>query len=158
MKNIRNILMTVLALGVSSIIIVQAQNEAGEHILVMPDDIEWQTGLPFLAPGAEFVILAGDPEAGAFILRLKLPAGYEIPAHQHSAVKYLTVISGTLHLGMGDELDTSQGMSLPAGGFVVVPAGHNHYEWVEEETILQAHMTETFDIAYANPEHDPRIE
>ena len=44
-------------------------------------------------------------EKGLVILRLKFPADYKIPPHWHSMTERVTVLSGALHVGMGDTLD-----------------------------------------------------
>ena len=133
-----------------------AAEAKGDYTVVTPDALEWQEGPDFIEPGAELAVLAGNPVEGAFTARLKFPADYDIHAHEHTAHKYLTVISGTLHIGFGDELDKSDGMALEAGSFVKVPAGQHHYEWFEEETVLQVHMNEAIEVIYADPEKDPR--
>ena len=73
------------------------------HIAVSPADLQWQPGPGSLPPGASFVVIEGNPaEAGPMTLRLKFPANYQIPAHTHPAIEHITVLSGTLHVGMGD--------------------------------------------------------
>ena len=41
-----------------------------------------------------------------------MPAGYKIPAHWHPTDEQVTVLSGTLALGMGDKLDKTKGQTL----------------------------------------------
>ncbi|WP_290650302.1 cupin domain-containing protein [Aquisalimonas sp.] len=146
-------LLIVALLGLSGGLAAAAGNG---HQVVVPDQIEWQEGPDFIEPGAELTLLAGDPAEGAFTARLRLPAGYDIHSHYHSGNKYLTVISGALHIGFGDELDKDQGMKVSAGSFVKVPPHHNHYEWFEEETVLQVHVTEPFEVNYVDSDLDPR--
>ena len=68
--------------------------------------------------GAEIVVLSGDPSKdGQYVVRLKMPAGYKVPAHNHPTTEMVTVISGDFHLGMGDRLDEDKSMLLTAGGF-----------------------------------------
>jgi quercetin dioxygenase-like cupin family protein len=145
--------MLALALGLSAGAALAAGNE---HRVVAPDAIEWQPGPDFIEPGAELALLAGDPAKGAFTARLRLPAGYDIHSHYHTGAKYLTVVSGSLYIGFGDELDKSAGQKVPEGSFVKVPPHHRHYEWFEEETVLQVHVTEPFEVIYVDPDRDPR--
>ena len=51
------------------------------------------TGAPnMLPPGAQWFVLSGDPtKAGPFTVRLRLPAGYQIPAHSHPTTEAITV-------------------------------------------------------------------
>jgi len=51
----------------------------------------------------------------------------------------LTGLSGTLHLGMGDTLDTTKGMTLPAGAVGYMPPKMRHFAWAGGETLIQVH-------------------
>jgi anti-sigma factor ChrR (cupin superfamily) len=92
---------------------------------------------------------------GLYVVRLKMPAGHKVPAHKHPTTEYVTVISGTLNLGMGDKLDTQKGISLRAGGFAEAPAKMNHHAWSTDESIVQVHGQGPFAITYVNPADDP---
>jgi quercetin dioxygenase-like cupin family protein len=87
---------------------------------------------------------------------MKAPAGYKIQAHTHPTAELITVISGNLHLGMGDKFDESKGDKMSAGSFTAMPAGMRHYAWCEEETEMQVHGEGPFAIVYVNPADDPR--
>ena len=101
-------------------------------------------------------VLAGDPEKkGLFVVRLKTPSGYKIPAHQHPTAEAVTVISGDLHYGMGDKLDEKKGIELHPGGFGEAPARMNHYAWTSEATVVQVHGQGPFALTYVNPADDP---
>ena len=57
-----------------------------------------------LKPSAN-AVLAGDPsKEGPFVIRVKAPAGYKIPAHRHPTDELVTVISGAAAFGMGDKM------------------------------------------------------
>jgi hypothetical protein len=100
--------------------------------------------------------LSGDPSKdGLYVLRLKMPANYKIPAHNHPTSEYVTIISGNFHIGMGDKLDEQKGVELRAGGFGEAPAHMNHYAWASEETLVQVHGQGPFAIKYVNPADDP---
>ena len=74
--------------------------------------------------GARVAVLLGDPSAdGPFVIRLMLPKGYRIPPHSHSRDEQLTVISGTIYLGMGDVYEPSTARGLAAGGSTCCPPG-----------------------------------
>jgi hypothetical protein len=61
------------------------------------------------------VILDGHPgKSGPFTIRLKMPAGYRIPPHTHTVAERITVISGTVHLGIGEKFDERGGRELHA--------------------------------------------
>src|SRR5438270_12524148 len=77
------------------------------------DDLKWGPAPAVFPKGAQMAVLSGDPgKAGLFTVRLKMPAGYAIPAHHHPTTEYVTVVSGDFALGMGDKLDPAKGMML----------------------------------------------
>jgi hypothetical protein len=56
------------------------------HVMLEPQNLNWGRAPPFIPPGAEAVVLYGDPgKGGLFALRLKLPKGHRIPPHTHSS-------------------------------------------------------------------------
>lgn len=83
-------------------------------------DLKWETAPPTLPKGADIAVLSGDPsKEGLFVLRLRMPSGYKIPAHNHPTDEGATVISGNFHIGMGDKLDETKAIELTAGGYAV---------------------------------------
>ena len=134
-----------------------AQPDQGVHVTAAPEEMKWAPGPGSLPPGAEFALIEGNPsEPGPLTLRLKFPAGYRIPAHTHPAIEHITVLSGTFGIGTGDELDTSKGRIMPTGSFVVMPIGHTHFAWADEETVVQLHSIGPWGITYVDPADDPR--
>ena len=119
-------------------------------------DIKWGPAPPSLPKGAEFAVLSGDPSKdGPYVVRLKMPAGYKIPAHNHPTTENVTVVSGNFHIGMGDRLDEKKGIELTSGGYGEATAKMNHYAWVTSPTIVQVHGQGPFAITYVNPADDP---
>jgi hypothetical protein len=119
-------------------------------------DIKWGPAPPSLPKGAEFAVLSGDPgKDGPYVVRLKMPAGYKIPAHNHPTTENVTVVSGNFHIEMGDRLDEKKGIELTSGGYGEAPAKMNHYAWVTSPTIVQVHGQGPFAITYVNPADDP---
>ena len=55
---------------------------------------------------------------GPFAVRLKMPAGYKIPAHSHPTYEAVTVLSGDFNAGMGDKLDEAKAEKLKASSFI----------------------------------------
>ena len=89
-------------------------------------------------------------------LRLRFPAKYNIPAHWHSMTERVTVLSGALHVGMGDKLDRHASQLLAPGGFVSLPANMHHFAWTDNPTVVQINLEGPFDIFYVNPADDPQ--
>jgi quercetin dioxygenase-like cupin family protein len=123
---------------------------------VQASDIKWGPAPPVLPKGAELAVLAGDPaKTGPVTLRLKMPKGYEIPAHWHPTDERVTVISGELGLGMGDKLDRKASVVLKPGGYAIAGAHMNHFAWSRSGAVVQIDLMGPFAITYVNPADDP---
>ncbi len=126
-------------------------------VAVNADGLNWGPVPAFLPPGAQITVLDGDPsKAERITLRLKMPAGYQIPAHWHPTQEDVTVISGGLHVGMGDVLSKTGATLLNPGGFVNLLSKMNHFVWTDVETVVQVHMDGPFEITYVDAALDPR--
>ena len=120
------------------------------------DDVKWGPVPPNIAAGAQLAVISGDPsKEGPFVMRLKMPAGYKVPAHYHPQYENVTVLTGEFHVGMGDKLDTDKGMLLRPGGYVEAPAKMHHFAWVTSDTIVQIAGPGPFGIIYVDPADDP---
>jgi quercetin dioxygenase-like cupin family protein len=135
-----------------------AAGAAEEHHTVVPaDDVTWSPGPPTLPSGAELAVLFGSPaEDGPFVIRLKFPAGYEVPPHWHSKEEHVTVIAGAFGMGTGEALDRDAAPLLAADSFVRIPAGTPHFAWTDQETVVQINGMGPFDITYVSSKDDPR--
>jgi quercetin dioxygenase-like cupin family protein len=128
-----------------------------DHKTLAPDQMQWTSGPASLPKGAEAVVLYGDPsKEGLFALRLKLPAGYKIPPHTHPKPEVVTVLSGTVKLGMGESGEEAKAQAMPAGSFFAFPPDTVHYVFAGEETVVQLNSVGPWGIAYVNPKDDPR--
>jgi uncharacterized RmlC-like cupin family protein len=143
------------ALIVALAVLAATPSLAGD-MPVNADGLTWGPAPPVLPKGAQIAVLSGDPSKdGLYVLRLKMPAYYKIPAHNHPTSEYVTIISGKFHIGMGDKLDEKKGVELRTGGFGEAPAHMNHYAWASEETVVQVHGQGPFEITYVDPADDP---
>ncbi len=122
-----------------------------------PDQVKWGPPPPFVAPGAQFVVLEGDPTAnsGSFTLRLKMPAGYRIAPHWHPNRENVTVLSGNFKVGMGDKFDESKMASFSPGSFVYLDPNMHHYAMADGGAIVQVHGMSPMQFNYVNPADDP---
>lgn len=153
------VLAAVLAGTGCDLLFGQVSEDDSDAIRVNPSELQWKDGPPSLPDGAEIVVLAGTPGGGGpFVFRLRFPADYAVAAHMHPTDANVTVISGTFHVGVGDELDRSQGKALTTGGFTLLPEGVEHYIWTSEPTVVQVHSDDTWGITYVDPANDPRNE
>jgi hypothetical protein len=122
-----------------------------------PDQIKFGPAPPFLPPGAQLAVLEGDPMAssGDYTIRLKLPDGYKVAPHTHPYRENVTVISGTLKVGMGDQFDASKMMSFEAGSFAYLDPSVHHYAMASGATVIQIHGMSPAKFNYINPADDP---
>src|SRR4029450_12646580 len=122
-----------------------------------PTSIEWKPGPAAIPPGAKMAVLEGDPtKEGPFVVRFQFPDGYHIPPHTHPKTERVPVISGTMPLAMGENLDRSAAKTLTAGTYGFWPAGMKHTAWSGGETVIQLHGIGPWQINYVNPADDPR--
>jgi quercetin dioxygenase-like cupin family protein len=134
-----------------------AQVASHERHAFTPDTIPWGPAPPFLAPGAQFAVLEGDPTAssGDYTIRLKMPDGYRIAPHFHPLRENVTVISGTFKLGMGDVFNASKMTALTAGSFGFLDPNMHHYAMACGEVVVQVHGMSPLQFNFINPEDDP---
>ena len=125
--------------------------------MVTAADLKW-VDVPSLPPGAKIAVIEGPlNEAVPSTFRLRFPADYKIPAHWHPAIEHVTVISGTINIGVGEKLDAAKTKPLPAGSVAIMQQPKtNHFLWTKEETIVQIHGVGPWVITYVTSADDPR--
>jgi hypothetical protein len=128
-----------------------------EHSVVTPEHVKWVDAPPSLPPGAKIAVLEGDPtKEGHFVMRAKLPDGYRIMPHTHPTDERVTVLSGTLHMGMGDKFDEKATKPMTAGSYGRMGPGVRHFAYAKGETVIQVHGQGPWVVEYVNPADDPR--
>lgn len=96
----------------------------------------WSAGTGMLK-GVQVAVLAGDPaKSGLYVVRLKLPAGTVFPVHYHNETENVTVVSGTLWVGVGDKVNAAATRPLTPGSFVQIPAKLHHYAMAKTVTVI----------------------
>src|SRR5262245_11208021 len=76
----RFLLASMLAFTLPLCVIAQGHDH---HATVQPESLKWSQPAAY-AQGAELAVLKGDPtKEGMYVVRLRVPAGYRIPAHTH---------------------------------------------------------------------------
>ncbi len=90
--------------------------------MVNPDALAWKDN-PNIPKGGQVAVLVGDPtKAGSVVVqRVKLPANYKVPPHTHPYAETVTVISGSVGLGMGEKFDATKGEMAKAGALFANP-------------------------------------
>jgi mannose-6-phosphate isomerase-like protein (cupin superfamily) len=122
-----------------------------------PDQVKFGPAPAFVPPGAQLAVLEGDPMAstGDFTVRFKMPDGYKIAPHTHPNRENVTVLSGTLKVGMGDQFDVTKMASFGAGSFAYLDPSMHHYAMASGETVIQIHGMSPIKFNYINPADDP---
>lgn len=148
------LVVVVMALTLGSFLVPVAW--AADHVIVAPKDLKWDD-VPALPPGAKVAVIEGPmDQATPFTIRLKFPANYKIPAHWHPAIEHVTVLSGTLNIGIGDKLDATKTQPLSAGSMAIMPPKTNHFAWTKKATVVQVHGVGPWGVTYVDPANDPR--
>jgi quercetin dioxygenase-like cupin family protein len=124
-----------------------------------PDQVKFGQAPPSLPPGAQLAVLEGNPmgSSGDFTIRLKMPDGYKIAPHTHPNRENVTVLSGNLKVGMGDQFDASKMMSFGTGSFAYLDPSMHHYAMASGDTVIQIHGMAPLKIDYINPADDPTM-
>jgi quercetin dioxygenase-like cupin family protein len=144
-------------LAVTGAAVIAQEGAKPSHVMVMPADLKWGDPPPVFEKGMSFTVVAGDPGAsGLFVVRLKMPAGYKIAPHWHPTDEHVTVLEGTLGLGMGDKLDKATLKELGVGGYALLPAQMHHSAFAKTATTVQVHGMGPFALTYINPADDPQ--
>ncbi len=129
---------------------------AAKHLMVPPSAIKWQDAPPSLPPGSKIAVISGDPtQSQPFVLRAQVPAGYKISPHWHPTTENITVLSGTIALGMGEQFNEGTMMALAPGGYASLPAEMRHYFLAKTAATFQVHGLGPFAVNYVNPADDP---
>lgn len=146
--------------GVLCVLLAAVSGQAGERpwpptadkmgIMLTVERLHWRTALPGLPPSVTFAALEGNPfDSGPFTIRLALPAGQRMPSHRHPSPIRMTVLTGSLSMGL-------EGRELSAGGFFACPARQTQSYVAREASVVQISGTGPWTIAYVNPGDDPR--
>jgi quercetin dioxygenase-like cupin family protein len=135
----------------------KAAHSNADHTIITPDQIKWAPGPPTLPAKTEFASLSGDmaKKGSLFTVRLRVPDGWKIPAHFHPTAENVTILEGTLRMGLGDKLDESALTDMPVGSFHSIPKGVHHYAVAKGQTVIQLHAVGPWGITYVNPADDP---
>jgi len=130
--------------------------QSSPHVMVAPAGLKWGDPPPSLAAGAKLAVVQGDPsQPGPFVVRLQVPAGYKIAPHWHPGVENVTVLAGTVALGMGETFDESKMTTAAVGAYASLPAEMRHYFMAKSAATVQVHGQGPFVVNYVNPADDP---
>jgi len=120
----------------AAITLTLADTNRKEIVAFTPAQVRWFTP-SYYTDGRERAQLLGDSsQGGAWIDRIKIPAGKRVPAHTHPQDEPVTVIEGTWYLGEGTKFDPTKLKGYPAGSFIVIPAGVPHFVSTQDGSVI----------------------
>ena len=126
-------------------------------VQVTPDEVKW---MPFTAaaPGAQIAMIHGNPfKPELYVMFVKFPPNFKTLPHLHPVEQVITVLSGTIHSGLGESFDSDKLKAFPAGSVYVEPLKTPHFsETRGEGVILQTTGVGPTGTQYVNPADDPR--
>ena len=100
--------------------------------------IVWKDGPPTMPKGTKAAVIEGDPKApGIFTMRLRIPAGSKVMPHWHPRPERVTILSGEVKVGFGDEWNERGMHAFHAGDFYVNPAQSHHYVGFPRTSVIQ---------------------
>jgi len=155
----KSLSLLLLSLGVAGVV-AAAEPMPGDsampmHNVVRAASTAWGPAPPVLPPGAQAVVLYGDPgKPGAFAIRLKVPAGYRVPRHWHPTDEQVTLIEGDFNLSMGTKADAMDAALAP-GDYLNLPARMQHEASTSNGAVVEIHGEGPFQIHYVDPADDP---
>lgn len=104
-------------------------------------------GVRFLPLYGSDYSVPGQP----FAFRLHVQPGFEIAPHTHPVVEHITILSGTLHVGLGEAMDRGAATAYGPGSYLAIGAQVVAYMWAEEETVVQVHGVGPFSTEFVAP-------
>lgn len=106
-----------------------------EFVTVTPDQLEWQDVPDH--EGLKVALLVGNPgKPGPYAMRVRFSAGVMSRPHSHDRDRQVTVIEGTWYAGTQRSFDRDATVALPAGSFMLHPAGAVHYDGAKDEPVI----------------------
>lgn len=91
-----------------------------------------------LSNGRRNIFLVSRRELpGLFVERSIFPPAYRSNPHTHNGDLNMTVISGSINLVTGANLDSASNAHVYGpGSFIIIPANQPHFEWFTETTMI----------------------
>src|SRR3954463_4164564 len=112
-----------------------AQELPAGAVMLTPGEMKWEPSP--VPPGSEITTLAGSrAQPGGYVVRVRFPANFVHQPHTHPDARTYTVISGTLYVGFGEQLDEARLKALPPGSFWTEPANVAHFVVTRGEPVV----------------------
>lgn len=98
------------------------QAEAPLTHLAQDPDLQWGACPDIFPAGCEIAVLHGNPSQPNADVFLRVPGGYSLPAHSHTSVERMVLVSGELNV----HYQGAEATSLSTGEYAFGPAGLPH--------------------------------
>jgi len=110
-----------------------AQAEPLATTQLTPDRFKWD---PTQFGGQKVTLVGDEQKPGMYVYRVRFPANFKVQPHFHPDERVVTVMSGTLYMGYGEQFDESAMKALPAGSIWTEPAKQPHFVWAKEGDVI----------------------
>lgn len=107
--------------------------EVGPFTYEQLDDIVWDVNSTEIQ--RKNIYGAPDQE-GLYVYRVWFPPGETTTPHFHSMERHVTVLEGTWYAGTDASYDISNATPIPAGGFMIHPAGEVHFDGSADAPVI----------------------
>ena len=92
----------------------------------------WGPGPGSVPFPCEMAVLEGSPkEPGLFTIRIRTTEPWVMPPHTHPRAERVTVLSGTIHVGFGEEVDRAASQTFTTGDYYVNAPFATHFVWAD---------------------------
>ena len=115
---IRTVAKAAIAAAALLVPLVVAAKDSGKDSFAPAGDLKWKDDATH--PGIQTAAVQGDPSKGAAKFFVKLPSGFDVPLHHHTADHWALVITGTMVFNDG------QDHTLPAGSYFTFTGKKQH--------------------------------
>jgi len=141
----RTIAKAAIVAAVLLVPLVVGAKDTGKDAFAPAGDLKWKDDADH--PGVQVAAVHGDPMKGAARFFIKLPSGFDVPLHHHTADHFGVVLSGTMVINDGQDHTLAAGSYFsfigkkqhttkctdPAGCTLFVDA-HGKWDVVPEKT------------------------
>ena len=145
--------MTILLLALALCPTAIAAADTSGLPVVNPAAFHWKKK-EALPPGAFGAVLRGDPAAGDYDFAGKFPDRYTVPLHFHTNEVVVVMLEGAMTIGRPKQPD----VTIAEGGLFVLPARLAYTAHCDKACTFLVHGQRAFDIIYADPKDDPRLQ
>ena len=98
--------------------LVVGAKDSGKDNFAPASDLKWKDDADH--PGVQLAAVQGDPAKGAAKFFVKLPSGFDVPLHHHTADHWAVVVSGTMVFNDG------QDHMMPVGSYFAFTGKKQH--------------------------------